>query len=326
MDGFNRILVNDNDVPTLGVVVPTEAGDAQVIAFPLVLPMGWMQPPQLFTAATGTMADLANQDLQALAPAGPHRLYIVSEDLAAMSEFAPSSPLDLPTLPLPSKFPHEADLGLLWSHGTSTWMTLSAWSKAPGSTGAMSSVFSCTHWTTYSGPWIWIKKMRRGDATWVMMKIILGWILDTVWLAVELSTHMLERLFKLLDSFSPHQCRISTKKWQQLVGELHSMVLAIPRGRGIFSVLQQVLKVRTENETLLHVSAEVHTILEDFCLLVTDLKERLTRIAELIPSSLPTTIGVQDAAGPGMGGVKFVPLSDGSILQMLSRSPFPPEV
>jgi hypothetical protein len=40
VDGFCRILVNTNDVPKLGVVVPTEAGEPQIVAFPLVLSMG----------------------------------------------------------------------------------------------------------------------------------------------------------------------------------------------------------------------------------------------------------------------------------------------
>jgi hypothetical protein len=159
-----------------------------------------------------------------------------------------------------------------------------------------------------------------------MKKIILGWILDTICLAVELPAHRIARLFDLLDSVLPHQRRVSTKKWQQLVGELRSMVLAVPGGRGLFNVLQQVLKVRTKNGTRLRLSAEVHTILKDFRLLATDLKERLTRISELIPSSLSATIRAQGDVGPGMDGVHFVPLPGRSILPMLWRSPFPPEV
>jgi hypothetical protein len=50
------------------------------------------------------------------------------------------------------------------------------------------------------------------------------------------------------------------------------------------------------------------------------------RIAKLIPSTILATLGAQDAAGPGMGGVHFVPLPDGSIQPMLWRSPFPLEV
>jgi hypothetical protein len=115
------------------------------------------------------------------------------------------------------------------------------------------------------------------------------------------------------------------KTWQQLVSKLRSIVLAVSGGRGLFIVLQQVLKVpkaRTENGTRLRLFSEVHTILEDFRLLATELKDRLTRIAELFPSSFPATIGAQDIAGPGMGGVHFVPMPDGSILPILWRSPF----
>jgi hypothetical protein len=81
------------------------------------------------------------------------------------------------------------------------------------------------------------------------------------------------------------------------------MVLAIPGGKGLFSVLQHVLKVRSEGGTRLRLTAEVHTILKEFGDLASDLGERPTRIAELIPSAIPATLGAQDAAGPGMGGV-----------------------
>jgi hypothetical protein len=50
------------------------------------------------------------------------------------------------------------------------------------------------------------------------------------------------------------------------------------------------------------------------------------RIAELILAGTPATIGAQDAAGTGMGGVHFVPLPDGTIAPLLWQSPFPPAV
>jgi hypothetical protein len=89
-DGLYRIWVNANDVPKLGVVVPTLPGQPKIIGFPLVLPMGWMQSPPLFTAATETVADLANHELQASAPAQPHRLDIVSESQGVVPEIAPA--------------------------------------------------------------------------------------------------------------------------------------------------------------------------------------------------------------------------------------------
>jgi hypothetical protein len=81
------------------------------------------------------------------------------------------------------------------------------------------------------------------------------------------------------------------------------MILAVPGGKGLFSVLHQVIKVRSECGRRLRLTAEVHTILKDFGNLATDLRERPTRRAELIPSTIPATSGAQDATGPGMGGV-----------------------
>jgi hypothetical protein len=171
-----------------------------------------------------------------------------------------------------------------------------------------------------------LKKMKKGEATWATRKIVLGRIIDTVRLTIELPDHRLTRLFDLLHSTPPRQRRVSTKTWQQLVGELRSMVLALPERKGIFNVLQQVLKVRSDGGRRLRLTAEVHTILKDFGDLATDLRERPTRIAELIPSTIPATLVAQDAAGPGMGGAHFVPLSDGSIQPILWRSQFPLDV
>jgi len=87
-----------------------------------------------------------------------------------------------------------------------------------------------------------IKKMLKGDATWTMRKLILGWIINTIRLTIELPPHRLERLHQLLDSIKPKQCRISTKQWHKVLGELCSMLIAIPGGKGLFSTLQEAFK------------------------------------------------------------------------------------
>jgi hypothetical protein len=91
--------------------------------------------------------------------------------------------------------------------------------------------------------------MLKGDATWATRKTILGWMIDTIKMTVELPRHRIDRLFELLDSIAPAQRRSSVNKWEKLLGELHSMVLAIPGGRGLFSVLQEVLKKRCDKGT-----------------------------------------------------------------------------
>jgi hypothetical protein len=51
-DSFYRIGLNIDDIPKLGVVFPMLPGDEPLIAFPLVLPMGWMNSPPIFLTAT----------------------------------------------------------------------------------------------------------------------------------------------------------------------------------------------------------------------------------------------------------------------------------
>jgi hypothetical protein len=62
-DGFYRIGLNIDDIPKLGVDFPMLPGDKPLIAFPLVLPMGWTNSPPFFSTATETIADIANAQL-----------------------------------------------------------------------------------------------------------------------------------------------------------------------------------------------------------------------------------------------------------------------
>ena len=57
-DGFYRINLRPADVPKLGVVFPTKPGAEPLVAFPLVLPMGWTHSPPFFSAATSLVSHL----------------------------------------------------------------------------------------------------------------------------------------------------------------------------------------------------------------------------------------------------------------------------
>ena len=59
-DGFYRVNLNVEDILKLAVVFPTRPGETPLVAFPLVLPMGWKNSPPVFCAVTETAADLAN--------------------------------------------------------------------------------------------------------------------------------------------------------------------------------------------------------------------------------------------------------------------------
>jgi hypothetical protein len=313
-DGFCRIWINPNDAPKLGVVFPGAPGDKPLIGFPLVLPIGWMQSPPLFTAATETVADLANQQLQANVPSTQHRLDLLSETAPLPEEEGPPQSRGTAAAPIPAPVtPSGRPRAALksWDVYVDDFIGMVQGNHKHRRhvkrflLHALDRVFRKLD--KKDGPHCQepasIKKMKKGDATWATRKIILGLTIDTLAMTVELPPHQVERIFELLDSVTPGQHRISTNKWQKLVGELRSMVLAIPGGRGLFGVFQEVLKHRCDNGSRVRLTSGVHSILQDFRGLARDLARRPTRIAELIPASLPATLGAQDAAGPGMGGI-----------------------
>jgi hypothetical protein len=97
------------------------------------------------------------------------------------------------------------------------------------------------------------------------------------------------------------------------------MVLAIPGGKGLFSILQEVLQNKCDHRPRVRLSQPVHRVLQYYRWLADDLTHRPKRI----PKTKPNTLGAQDASAMGMIGVHFVPNKDGTVQPLLRRSPFP---
>ena len=51
-DGFYRIGLRPSDNEKLGLVFPIEAGEEDLVAIPLTLPLGWKNSPPIFCTAT----------------------------------------------------------------------------------------------------------------------------------------------------------------------------------------------------------------------------------------------------------------------------------
>jgi hypothetical protein len=170
-----------------------------------------------------------------------------------------------------------------------------------------------------------VKKLLKGDACWSTLKTVLGWLIDTVRGTIELPPHRVERIQGLFNLFKGRR-RVAVKQWHQLLGELRSMTLAIPGGTGMFSHLQEALRVNDKSRVKL--TQAVHDQLADFEFLTRSLSERPTRIAEIVPTE-PTHVGACDAALTGMGGVWIPPSrslpSSGGVPPppLVWREPFP---
>jgi hypothetical protein len=77
-------------IPNLGVAFPMYDDKELVVAFPLALPMGWIESPPYVCTATKTVADLANAVLMnTYLP--PHLLERMADILPPPNELTPTS-------------------------------------------------------------------------------------------------------------------------------------------------------------------------------------------------------------------------------------------
>jgi hypothetical protein len=167
-----------------------------------------------------------------------------------------------------------------------------------------------------------IKKLQKGDANWSTSKQMLGWLIDTVQSTITLPPHRLARLRTILSGIAPGQHRVSIQKWQQMLGELRAMAIAIPGARGIFSHLQAALQTRHVTHGRIRVSQHVRATLDDFAWLTDSLHERPTRLQELVAQP-PCLYGTTDASGQGMGGILLPPATNPSASPLVWRMQFP---
>ncbi|KAL3823171.1 hypothetical protein ACHAXA_010055 [Cyclostephanos tholiformis] len=98
-DGFYRIGLAIDDIPKLGVAFPSLPHQETLIAFPLVLPMGWTNSPPIFFTATETVADLANAHIAVGATAPPHPLDDLAESIPPVEPLPPTCQYNIPSIP-----------------------------------------------------------------------------------------------------------------------------------------------------------------------------------------------------------------------------------
>ncbi len=123
-----------------------------------------------------------------------------------------------------------------------------------------------------------VKKLLQFHACWATRKVVLdGWIIDTLKMTAELPPHRVERLTEIVASVPRSQKRVSVKKWQQVLGELRSVPIAIPGSRGLFSLLHEALR-HQEPGARIRLSRGVHDCLDDLRWISNDLAARPTRL------------------------------------------------
>jgi hypothetical protein len=326
-DGFYRIPVATSGVLKLGVLMPDLPSFSQrMIAFPLVLPMGWTESPPFFCKFTETACDLTNEDFRRNRRYPTHRL----EAPAGAGDRQPNP--DGTVDDLPSRRVPKSHQRLLYPRPLAYMDVFVDDYCGQGQDHLQNpienqrrtllhnidKVFRPTDDTDVPArkeP-ISESKLAKDDAALKTMKRCLGWDHATHSRHLIMAPHRKEKIVALLHDLRDKN-RTSLQTWQSLIGQLRSLVVGLPGSEGQFSLLQAALqqshdgRVKIDDTT----RAQLQTI-ED---LLDD--SQPTRIEELIPGD-PIHLGACDAAKAGMGGVWFT--HDGQPL--VWREPFPVSV
>jgi len=143
-------------------------------------------------------------------------------------------------------------------------------------------------------------KLDEGDGAWSRIKIILGWLLDTITGTLSLPPHKHTRLCHLLNYFCNNIGRTSRRKSYSLLEELQHMSIAPQGANYLFSILQSVL-VDQPRTSQLRLSPLIHHDLHDWDHLVSTMLQHPIPISSLVPRA-PNYVGAVDASGSGIGG------------------------
>jgi hypothetical protein len=321
-DGFYRIQVKPEDVPKLAIAFPTGPGEEKKVAFPMKLPMGWTESPPWFCAATETIVDVANDYCGTSWDPPSHRL----EGIAS------STPTDPPTAGVihepeyvPRQEPELIDKlppkRRRKRRRTQPCLHLDVFvdDELAVAQGSLARLQRIRRQLLHINDLVFrpndandqhrkepasVKKLRQGDASWSTVKIVLGWLIDSLKKTIQLPPHRLERLQTLLNDYRGRKS-ISQKQSHRLMGELRSMALGIPGSAGLLSLLQNELKQALQNRRRVHLKPATKSHIRDILALAGDLARRPTRLAELFPTHPAHGYGVCDAAKSGFGGSLF---------------------
>jgi hypothetical protein len=356
-DGFYRVGLNSSSIPKLGIAFPRYDGEEQMIALPLVLPMGWVSSPPYLCAATETVADVAN-NMPSHLDAPPHPLEELANSLPEDEKVEspgnnigePGGPKAAPALtgrssrvePKVGQTPGVSDSAMPPAfrtyHKPVAFNDIYIDDYVQGIQAPRAKRMQHQRRLLHSIDSVFRpvddnddpvrkdvpsrKKLSKGDATLLTRKNVLGWIIDTLRGTIELPEHRRLRLEEIFDYLRGRR-RVGVSKWRKILGELRSMAIGIPGSKGLFGALQTGLKYADHDRIVITLS--IRDQLSDFEYIAADLCKRPTYIAELVPDH-PIAVGPHDASGEGMGGVWLPAVENSGLEPILWRARFPAKI
>ena len=265
-DNFHRYNLRPVDVGIFSYIVPPLPGDPHLLlCIDLVLPMGWVNSPDLFCSTSEIVAGLANayiKDANAYDPTYP--------PTASLYTTSPSPTSSNKRLQYVNVYMDDLNCA---TQGDSdqqrrvTELTIRS----------LKEVYPSIPQETRDS--VSLKKELTGDGDWELEKEILGWIINTADGTLRLSNKRLNDLHYLLDT-PPTLRRIPRKRLDRLIGKLKSIHLVILSTIGHFYYIQQALTQASQRRSYL--SNNFHSDVSHWKQLCQSMKTRPTYLAEIV--------------------------------------------
>jgi hypothetical protein len=268
-DGFYCMFLRANDCPHLAIILPLYPGEEQLVTIPMSCIMGWVESPPTFCAMSEMVTDLMNRWFSTSPERPcPHRLDGAAGHADDWSSWDPD-PAGAPSSNRPFLRPVGStnvfvDNFIQLGQGSPSRLQ----SLRRHLLHSIDQVLSAPTSGEKRNEAVSLKKLLMGDGSWSTRKLMLGWILDTVRQTLELPPHRHAELTSIFADLS-HAHRVSFKRWQQALGKLRFVSVAIPGSPGLFSTLQWAHNKANGNRV--RVNRFVRDCLDSFGRLAADL-------------------------------------------------------
>jgi hypothetical protein len=300
-DGFWRIIIEEVARWNFCYVMPDPPGWPIRIVVPLALQMGWMESPQYFCTATGTGRDFIQWmvDQQIDCPPHPLEKYMLPQDLVGTIGPDKPAPTDEANGGASTINVYVEDYILaVVEDAAHTLLRRITRATLYG----VHSIFPPPEITNHEGgkDSILIKKLEKGDTTFLPKKLILGFMLNgklrTVRLPIEKAGNINTELQRLLK-----KSRVPSKRFLTITGKISNATRILPAAKGFMTPLYKAMRGAPKMIGL-GKHSELRTALADLRQIIHSLGARETHVNELVQLT-PQAAGTCDAAAEGAGGV-----------------------
>jgi hypothetical protein len=150
-----------------------------------------------------------------------------------------------------------------------------------------------------------LKKLKKGDGTWMLEKDILGFMFNgdekTLWLEEDKRLALLSILKGWLRTAERSPKGIPFEEFQSVLSKIRHAFIAIPAGKGLLSPCNGVL--RSEPQFVyLQRNQQLKSTLQSIRTLLRESATNPTKCKQLVRGH-PHFVGVKDSSGHGVGGV-----------------------